>query len=261
MTTREHAALGRAFVDLANQRVEMSAANFSGLPPIYKRYPRAGRVPLPAEPGGDTLRSPRELGRLLRDVNGLSAMLWGRGLLDLGGRSEDRRPPDPTLVRHVPAGGARYPVELYAAVGPLGSLPAGLYHYDPRHHALDRLRSGDPRAAVVDSLGSPPDPFPDLVLLFSVVLWRGAAKYGEFAYRLQSLDLGVVVGQALAAAGALCLDGAVHLLFADPALDGLLGLSAPAESVLAVVTLSGAGGTAPGGPVSSAPPPAAESPG
>lgn len=84
------------------------------------------------------------------------------------------------------------------------------------------------------------------------MLWRNAAKYGVFGYRLQSLDVGVVAAQAVAAAGVAGLTATVHLHYDDRGLDEVLGLSPAAESVFAVVTLHRADGT-PGPPEGRAP--------
>lgn len=210
------------------------------LPPVHKRYPSASWLRLP--PGDEPSEHapiPR-LSWLLRQTSGLTRMRWMSGLMPLGlsgsGAPRDRR----VLLspgRTGAASGSRYPVEVYVAHGTSDGLRAGLAHYDPVHHVLERLRDGDGRARLLGVLSAPPEREPELVLLLSSVLWRNAAKYGAFGYRLQSLDVGVVVAQAVAAAEASGLTATVHLHFDDTALDGILGLSPFAEGVFAVVTL------------------------
>src|SRR6266508_4613066 len=55
------------------------------------------------------------------------------------------------LFRAAPSAGALYPTELYVVCGPLGDLPAGVYHFEPAEFALRRLRDGDFRARLAGS--------------------------------------------------------------------------------------------------------------
>ncbi|WP_371679611.1 SagB family peptide dehydrogenase [Streptomyces sp. NBC_01276] len=243
MTTHDPSAgsAALAFLDSGHRPPEaLPAADPARLPPVHKRYPSAVRVPLPpgGAPADDT--GPALLSRLLRHTNGITRMRWMSGLMPLGlggaGAPGDRR----VLLspgRTAAASGSRYPVEVYVAHGGTAGAPGGLSHYDPVHHVLERLRDGDGRARVLAALRTPPARDAESVLLLTSVLWRNAAKYGAFGYRLQSLDVGAVTAQAAAAAEAAGLAVTVHLDFDDAALDALLGLDPFAESVFAVVTL------------------------
>ena len=194
-------------------------------PTVYKRYPRAGMVAL-------TAASP--LGRLLRQVAGVTRLRYVTGpAASGGGQVAGKR----MLARPAPSAGARYPIEVYAAVGDTDDVSTGLYHYDPAHHALDRLRTGDGRALITGCLAEPPRVPPALVLVLTTVFWRNCSKYGQFGYRLQALDAGVVIAQLAAVADAAGLAATVHLRFADERLDGLLGCDGDAEAVIAVVTV------------------------
>ena len=57
-------------------------------------------------------------------------------------------------LRSVPSGGALYPCEVYIVCGKEGCVPAGVYHYDAIHHALDVLRTGDYTSFVAGCLAS-----------------------------------------------------------------------------------------------------------
>ncbi|MFC0436869.1 SagB family peptide dehydrogenase [Kutzneria buriramensis] len=211
--------LARAFLDGPHQpRGAPGVADTRGLPGVYKRYPAAGRVPF-----GDS-----ELGRMLREINGLTRMRW-MPAADGGELVAGRR---------APSSGARYPIEVYVATGD------GLHHYDPAHHWLDQLRAGDGRSLLADCLVDPPEGRPELVLLLSTVFWRNCVKYGPFGYRLQGLDAGVLIGQTLAVASAHGYRARVHLRFDDDRLDQLLGLQPYVESVYAAVTLTRNAGAA-----------------
>ncbi|MBC2901995.1 SagB/ThcOx family dehydrogenase [Streptomyces cupreus] len=216
----------------------LPAADPLRLPPVHKRYPSAARQVLPPPPD-----DPRHdellpcLSWLLHRTNGLTRMRWMSGIMPLGLGAPAARRVLLSPGRTGAASGSRYPVEVYVAHPDHDGLPAGLSHYDPVHHVLERLREGDGRALLTPLLAEPPAQEPEFVLLLSSVLWRNAAKYGVFGYRLLSLDAGVAVAQAVAAAEATGLTARVHPRYDDAALDETLGLSPFAESVFAVVTL------------------------
>ncbi|MFH8769518.1 SagB family peptide dehydrogenase [Streptomyces sp. NPDC017958] len=218
----------------------LPAADPLTLPPVHKRYPSAARQALPAcaDPRDDD--PVRSLSWLLHQTNGLTRMRWMSGIMPLGLGSPAARRDRRVLLspgRTGASSGSRYPVEVYVAHSDHAGLPAGLSHYDPVHHTLERLREGDGRDLLTALLAEPPAELPQFVLLLSSVLWRNAAKYGVFGYRLQSLDVGVLTAQATAAAEATGLTATVHLRYDDTAVDETLGLAPFAESVFAVITL------------------------
>ena len=219
--------------------------DWSAMPAPFKTYPGVARIalPYPFGPPAPDLLCRRAIGDIAGNLLGLNRIRWLPDTeLDRISRTElvPREILSPVLTgRPVPSGGRLYPSELYLATGPLPDLPAGLYHYAPALHALERVRDGDVRTAVTQALGCAA--VPDLVLMVTAVFWRNAFKYGEFGYRLQTLDAGVLAGQALAVAGAAGLDAAVHVDFGDEPLDRLLGLDPARESCHLVVTLTGPG--------------------
>ncbi|KOX34208.1 hypothetical protein ADK67_04550 [Saccharothrix sp. NRRL B-16348] len=196
-------------------------ADRTAVPPTYKRYRYAGRLVLPArEPHGD----------LLRGLLGVTRAEWThRGV---------------RLKRPAPSGGALYPIEAYVALGE----PAGLYHYDAAHHALDLIRPGDHRPLLHASLTRVSAGVPDVVVVLAAVFWRNGFKYREFAYRLQCQEVGVLSAQALALGESLGLDTAVHLRFDDAACQWLLGLDPTREGVLAAFTCASGRAVPPGPP-------------
>jgi SagB-type dehydrogenase family enzyme len=210
----------------------------SAAPATYKHYPPAGRLILPwvispaQQPADPQLAL---LSILLRKLLGLRTS-WAYPT-SLAGLSTGA-PPSVAVGRAAPSGGALYPIEAYLGTGPAGGRAGALYHYDPAHHCLDLLRAGEHRAAFLSLLTAPPATLPDLVLVLSAVFWRNGVEYGEFAYRLQCQEIGVLTAQALALADAVNLRPAVHLSFADHPTQALLGLDPTSEGPLAILTFT-----------------------
>jgi SagB-type dehydrogenase family enzyme len=140
--------------------------------------------------------------------------------------------------RFVPSGGGLYPNELYVYLK-LTEIPEGIYHYSAAHHRLVLLREGNYDSYLSRSLGSNVDISLCFGAVFvSTVFWKNFYKYHNFSYRLQGLDAGVVLGQALAVAELMGVTTRVCYQFLDRPLNHLLGLSEQDESVYAVIPLS-----------------------
>lgn len=93
--------------------------------------------------------------------------------------------------RTAPSAGALYPLELYAVVGEVTGLSSGIYRYLPREHALLFERGGDQRDVLWDAAlrqsGIREAP---VTLVFSAVVARTGAKYGERAERYVYMEVG-----------------------------------------------------------------------
>jgi SagB-type dehydrogenase family enzyme len=140
--------------------------------------------------------------------------------------------------RFVPSGGALYPNELYVYLK-IKDIPDGVYHYDVAHHRLVLLREGNFDSYLTRALGNRCDvPACFGVVFVSTMFWKNFFKYNNFAYRLQGLDAGVLIGQLLEAAKRFGFASAVYFQFLDRAINHLLGLSEQEESVYAVIPLS-----------------------
>ncbi|SFJ65024.1 SagB family peptide dehydrogenase [Thermoflavimicrobium dichotomicum] len=140
--------------------------------------------------------------------------------------------------RFVPSGGALYPSELYVYLK-MEDLPAGVYHYDVAHHRLVLLREGDFDSYLSRALGNRCDVSACFCTVFvSTMFWKNFFKYNNFAYRLQGLDAGVLIGQLLEVAKRFGFEAGVYFQFLDRAVNHLLGLSEQEESVYAVIPLS-----------------------
>ncbi|NUK31766.1 SagB family peptide dehydrogenase [Parageobacillus sp. VR-IP] len=140
--------------------------------------------------------------------------------------------------RFVPSGGALYPNELYLYLK-IKDVPDGVYHYDVAHHRLVLLREGNFDSYITRALGNRCDVSACFGIVFvSTMFWKNFFKYNNFAYRLQGLDAGVLIGQLLEVAKQFGFASAVYFQFLDRAINHLIGLSGQEESVYAVIALT-----------------------
>ncbi|MBA8826422.1 SagB-type dehydrogenase family enzyme [Saccharopolyspora lacisalsi] len=217
--------------DPAPDEIDWSAA-----PARFLSYTDCPVLPLPWASRTSERPDTELLGRLLRELCGLTRADWTRPMDPFTGRAIEG-PPVQGVFRPAPSGGALYPIEVYLATGELPRVPAALHHYGVVHHSLRQVRSGDHRAALVDAVTAPPDQAPDVVLALTAVFWRSAFKYGEFAYRLLHQETGALLAQVRAVARLLGAESAVHLRFPDEKVNQLLGLDTFRQTATAVIAL------------------------
>jgi SagB-type dehydrogenase family enzyme len=118
-------------------------------------------------------------------------------------------------------------------------LPIGVYHYDVAHHRLVLLREGNFDSYIARALGNRCDISACFGTVFvSTMFWKNFFKYNNFAYRLQGLDAGVLMGQLLEVSKVFGYETGVYFQFLDRALNHLLGLSEKEETVYSVIPLS-----------------------
>jgi SagB-type dehydrogenase family enzyme len=198
-------------------------------PPVFKHYPDVPHVALArgtadAHSLGEALRMavPRtqrlrlaELGEMLYLTSGITQRRGGNAL------------------RASPSSGALFPSELYLLVRAVDGLPAGLYHYDPEQHRLDRL--GPAPAAV--TLGAPQADAADVVVLLSAVFRRTGYKYRNRAYRYAVADAGHLLENLRLAAHAAGMQARLLARFDEARAAKMLGVDGVEEGVLAVMDL------------------------
>lgn len=140
--------------------------------------------------------------------------------------------------RFVPSGGGLYPNELYVYLK-TEDFPVGVYHYDVAHHRLVLLREGNFDSYIAKALGNRCDVSACFGTVFvSTMFWKNFYKYNNFAYRLQGLDAGVLIGQLLEVAKRFGFASGVYFQYLDRAINHLLGLTEKEESVYAVIPLT-----------------------
>jgi len=205
-------------------------------PPAVKVYPQAPRIPLPAphRPPADlweviaARRSRREylsgplsledLSTLLYAAQGITEPRWG--------------------FRASPSAGALYPIETYVAVHDVAGLEMGLYHYAVADHALERLRAGDLRAALVlagvgqEMLGTA-----QVCFILTAVFQRTRWRYRERTYRYILLEAGHIGQNIYLAATGLGLGACAVGAFLDDRVNDLLGVDGSEEAALYLLTV------------------------
>ena len=127
-------------------------------------------------------------------------------------------------LRCNPSSGNLHPTEGYVLIGALPGLgeAAGLYHYAPREHALERR--ADCSTLVYEALMLE---FPAQAFLvgLSSIHWREAWKYGERAFRYCQHDAGHAIGALRIAAATLGWSAMLLHGLADETIEDLLGLN------------------------------------
>ncbi|GIH21027.1 SagB family peptide dehydrogenase [Rugosimonospora africana] len=217
-------------------------------PAAQNSYPRAALIALP-EDAPATLRpfaaelaaGPARSRFSLPTLAWLLRMSYGRLSRRLRVDSgQPRRAGDYAAAdwrRGAVSGGGLYPLEIYWVAGNGGPLPAGIYHYAPGHHALERLALGNHTGRVRQVVPHPQAQAASQFLLITLSFWRNAFKYANLAYHIGTIDLGALLGALGHLGAAIDLPVWRLLWFDDQALNELLGLDTAVESVLAVVPM------------------------
>ncbi|WP_026560416.1 SagB family peptide dehydrogenase [Bacillus sp. J37] len=211
-------------------------------PLAYKLYydlpeiPLSLDIPLSLE-GQDAPEKPdhRKIGHFLWYVYGMTQ--FNQSVFQLNS-TENNLEVMQSYRRFAPSGGGLYPNELYVYLK-IDDLPEGVYHFDPSHHRLVLLRKGNFDDYLNRTLGYQCDLTSCFGTVFiSTMFWKNFFKYNNFAYRLQGLDTGVLMGQLLEVAKRFGFASGVYYQYLDRAINHLLGLLEQEESVYAVIPLS-----------------------
>ncbi len=209
--------------------------NWEDAPLPYKLYRDLPTIPLSIElplkePGRRTENSLETIGNFLWHAYGLTQF------------SESIYMDSPDLLqqlrRFVPSGGGLYPNEVYVYLK-IDGLADGVYHYDTAHHRLVMLREGNFDSYLTQALGWRYDVENCFGAVFvTTMFWKNFFKYNHFAYRLQGLDAGALIGQILELGKRFGYSSCVFFQFLDRAVNHLLGLKEEEESAYAVIPLS-----------------------
>jgi SagB-type dehydrogenase family enzyme len=163
--------------------------DWASQPNPFRSFVGAPVVPLPPRPDApaqSAIHNPQSaIGEVLRHALGLSA--WKQF-----GASR-------WALRVNPSSGNLHPTEAYVIAGASPGLgdTAGVFHYAPERHALERRCAFD--AAPWQAAGMEPESW--LIALTSIH-WREAWKYGERAFRYCQHDMGHAIAAIRIAASA-----------------------------------------------------------
>ena len=139
-------------------------------------------------------------------------------------------------MRAASATGALYPIELYVISGKIPGLEAGVYHFNPFHFSLVKVREGDYRPTLQDAGSKDSSSAPFTVALTSIA-WRNAWKYVARSYRHWFWDSGVIAANLLATAQSIGLRVRLGLAFVDTEVDKLLALQPKKEATVALAVI------------------------
>ncbi|MCH5584456.1 SagB family peptide dehydrogenase [Shimazuella sp. AN120528] len=214
--------------------------DWNDAPLPYKQYQQKPFIRLSREIPENfnpTTQTPniQDIGHLLWYVYGMTKVVHSAIPID---KANSKHQYSTVCRKFVPSGGALYPNEIYLYLQ-IKDIPKGVYHYDVAQHALVLLREGDFAAFITDLLGKRGTITNCFATVFlSTLFWKNFFKYHNFAYRLQGLDSGVVIGQLLECTKQVPYQKTVYYQFLDKAANHLLGLTTVQESVYAIITLS-----------------------
>jgi SagB-type dehydrogenase family enzyme len=209
-------------------------------PSPYQHLDRDGRIRLP---GLAENESPDDwLGRLSpadrRGEQGLSLLLdvcFGeRGQVTVAGGFN-------CLLKSIPSGGARHPTEVFVAVFDIGGVPAGVYHYDVKHHQLEGVARGQHRDAFAEAtadLFSRYDTAPAAALVFTSRVERSMWRYRDpRSFRAILVDIGHAVMAYRRVAHMLGFRTFAYQKMQDSKVAELLGIDRAAQPPLYIGTL------------------------
>ncbi len=129
--------------------------------------------------------------------------------------------------RAVPSAGALYPLELYVAVGRVGSLAAGAYRYLSSRHELLLITPGYQREKLVDAvLGQDWIATAPAVVCIAAAFERTSVKYGNRGRSYVYLEAGHAAESLMLQAVALGLATTMVGAFSDDEVARLLHLGA-----------------------------------
>jgi len=142
------------------------------------------------------------------EIDTLAQLLWAAD-----GITEDRG-----FKRAAPSAGALYPMDVYVVAGAhgIGSLQAGVYHYQPTGHTLSSIASGDRRIQLARaSLGQMWMAGAPVSLVLTAEYSRITGKYGDRGIRYAWIEAGHMGQNIFLQAEALGLKTGIAGAFKD----------------------------------------------
>lgn len=213
--------------------------DFASQPDLYKEYPQAQKIELPAfEPA-----RPMSLDKSLRQrksIRDFQDRPISKGQLAylLWASTGIQRIEQGYEFRTAPSAGALYPIETYVVANNVKSLEPGVYHYSIRAHQLEQLQQRDLRQqTAAAALGQGMCATASAVFIWTAIFERCKWKYGQRAYRYIYLDAGHIAENLALAAVSLnlgtCEIGALY----DENVNAIIGIDGTEESTICMAAL------------------------
>ncbi len=183
---------------------------------VVKLPPPAHRGAMSVEEALKARRTVREFAARGLDLPQVSQLLWGADGLS-----------DPRGLRTAASAGATYPLEIYLVVGERGvaDLPAGVYRYLVKEHALEPGVKGDLRQAVARAaLHQTWMTHAPVMVVIAAEYRRCTARYGERGIMYTHMESGHVGANVFLQAEALGLGAGIVGAFEDKGLGQTLQL-------------------------------------
>lgn len=161
-------------------------------------------------------RSVREFRKEPLPLSAVAQLLWAaQGITDEEGK------------RTAPSAGALYPLEIYLVCGEVEGLPAGVYHYQPKEHALALVRDGDKRKRLSAAAGLQSAVYKGAaVLTIAADYKRTTAKYHDRGKQYVHMEAGHASQNVYLQATALNIHTVAMGAFSDTLVKMILSLPA-----------------------------------
>ena len=181
-------------------------------------------LPAPDYESRFALNTALQLRRSLRDfkdtpltLSQVGQLLWAvQGMTSLGGG------------RTAPSAGALYPLEIYLVAGNVEELPAGIYKYHSKSHAIAKSLEGDKRSELAEaSLAQGWMTNAPAMIVIAAVYERATATYGDRGIRYTDMEVGHAAQNVALEAVALDLGTVDVGAFSDGAVKKIMRLPAP----------------------------------
>ncbi len=216
------------------RRMTGHALDWDHRPDLYKRYPNAASIPLPAKgvtAGEQSLwdimsDGPASLPATKKMTLAKLAALLG---LSYGITAAVRYPQETFNYRSAPSAGALYPCEIYIAAYAVDGLDPGLYYFSVIDFSLKQIRGAD----IAGFLGQNSEKGLALSLYITGIPYRSAWKYRARAYRYVLLDTGHLLGNLALVLKSQKLISEITYDLDDAATGLLLGLDSHREAGVA----------------------------
>jgi SagB-type dehydrogenase family enzyme len=188
---------------------------------VVKLPPAAAKGAMSVEEALKARRTGREFAARGLDLPQVAQLLWGADGLS-----------DPRGLRTAASAGATYPLEIYLVVGERGvaGLPAGVYRYLVKEHALEPGVKGDRRNDVARAaLHQTWMTHAPVMVVIAAEYRRCTARYGQRGIMYTHMEAGHVSANVFLQAEALGLGAGIVGAFEDNGLGQTLQL--PKEQV------------------------------